>query len=137
MARSPCPIPSLKICLADLNAMGPVVDVAAVFSEEPDKRKVEPASDVDSKAARGGDGAEDRDAGGDAFLGELEACPTTHEDHTAVSGETSIQHCPAEQFVEGVVAADVFAHGHQGAVRVEERGRMETTGAIKEPLSRA
>ena len=50
------------------------------------------------------------------------------------SGSPPSSRAQADQFVHGIVAADVFAEGDQAARRVEEARRMQAAGAVEDGL---
>ena len=65
-----------------------------------------------------------------------DARPLTHNTRSSDRKLFGEQH-PADDFVDGVVAADVFGDALQAAVRGEQAGRVQTTGQIEQPLRRA
>src|SRR5215204_6185299 len=112
----------------------PAVHIKPVAAEKPHQRHAEALGEVDGQAAGGGDGAEDGDAGGEGFLGDLEAAAAADHQEVIGEGEDAFEEGPADDFVDGVVAADVFPQRDKVSSRGEQGGGMETAGGGEETL---
>ena len=77
------------------------------------------ASEVDGEAAGGGDGGDEGDASGEGFLDHLEGNAATEEQDVTVERQEAVHKRMAEDLVEGVVAAHVFAGDDEVAFEVK------------------
>ena len=103
-------------------------------AEKPIRVRPSSRDEFDGEARRGGNGREDGDSGGEGFLGDFEAAPATDQQDVAGEREMALKKRPADDFVDRVVAADVFADFEKTALGVEERGGMETASAAEDGL---
>ena len=78
-----------------------------IFSpaEETDEGLAAFAGEFDGEAAGGGDGSHNRHPGGEGFLQHLEGGAAAEQQDMAAQGQAIFQQRPADDFVEGVVAA--------------------------------
>ncbi len=91
----------------------------------------------DGQAGGRADGGQDRDAGHEGFLHKLEAGAAAHEDETVLERHMARENFGADQFVDGVMAADVFAQELEIALRIEKRGGVQPAGSFEYSLLRA
>ena len=113
------------------------VDVEAVVADKTEQRDVELPGEIHGEGGGGSDGGEDGDTGHEGFLEELEAGAAGDEEDGVVGGELVVHEVMADEFVEGVVAADVFAECEEFAVVIEESGGVEAAGAVEDGLGGA
>ena len=86
------------------------------------------AGEIDGEAGGGGDGGGDGDAGGEGFLHDFERGASADEEDVVGERKFLIQESPAEDFIDGVMAADIFAHNEEVSAEVEEGGGVEAAG---------
>ena len=86
------------------------------------------AGEFGGEAGGGGNGGDDRDAAGEGFLHDLERGAAADQQDVFAEGQFFVEEGPAEDFVDGVVTADIFAECEQVAGKVEERGGVNATG---------
>ena len=65
---------------------------------------------------------------------DLEAGPARNEQDPAVERQLSVEQGEADQLVHRVVPAHVFPEGDQAALRVEQARRVQSAGAVEDPL---
>ena len=72
---------------------------------------------------------------GPGLVHELEARPAAHNHGVAHSRYLAVEQKPANQFVNGVVAANVLANEANATRRVNDSSSMDCAGGIKEILA--
>src|SRR5207249_11829514 len=66
-----------------------------------------------------------------------EAGAARGQDDVRGEREAAFERGPADHLVERVVTSDVFAHADEGALRVEEPRRVQSTGRVEHALGLA
>lgn len=117
-----------------LHPLVAAVDVEAVVAEEADEGDAEGGGEFDGEAGGSAHGADELDAGHGGFLEELEARASAEEQDAVVQWDVAGAQRVAEEFVERVVAADVFAVGEERAGSVEPAGGVDATGEAEGAL---
>src|SRR5579884_471776 len=117
--------------------MGVGVDVDGVAAEEGGDGDAAGVGEVYGEAGGGGDGGDDGDAGDECLEDDLEGEAAADEQHAVAQGQVAVEQGAADELVHGVVAADVFAQGEQGAGGVEEGGGVEAAGVGEDGLAGA
>jgi len=69
------------------------------------------------------------------FLNELKAGAAAEQQDRLRCGEPLLLRGMADELVEGVMAADVFAESHETALVIEETCGMETAGGVEDVLA--
>ena len=88
------------------------VNIQAAFAQEADQGLTVLLGELDGQAGGSGDGSDDGKTGGEGFLHDLESHASADEqDAFGVGGV--FQQAVADDFVQGVVAADVLAQGEE------------------------
>lgn len=85
------------------------IDVEAFGAGEAQEGDAEGVCQVDGEGGGGADGGDEGDAGHQGFLEELEGGAAAEEEEVVIQTVGTGHELLADDFVEGVVAADVFA----------------------------
>src|SRR5918992_220545 len=117
-----------------LDPLVPGVRVKLGTAQESDEGYTEFPCYVHRQAARRGDRAHDGYPGHEALLHDLEAAATADHDDVVAQGQPSLQECPADELVCGVVAAHVLLEGDEVAFCIEERRRVQPSCRLEESL---
>ena len=121
-----------------LEPVGSAVGDHGIAAQEADEGEPGGLGQFDGQRRGGRYRREQWDPGHDGFLGEFETGASRYEEHGAVEREAAVQYGPADDLVDGVVAADVLAdHQHRAGLAVEERGGVQPAGAVERGLRRA
>jgi len=110
------------------------IDVEPIFAHECDECLAAFLREIDREAGRGRYGDHDRNATAERFLQDLEGGATAHDEDCFVERKQGIEQCVAEDFIDGVVAADVFANHDGLAILFEESRGMEAARAVERLL---
>ncbi len=113
------------------------VDVEAVVADEAEEGEVEFLGELYGETGGGADGGDEGNAGHDGFLNQFETRAAREKKNSTVKGEGIFHELMADELVEGVVAADVFAEGEELSALVEEGGGVEAAGAVEDGLGGA
>src|SRR5436190_22898092 len=100
------------------------VDIEAIGPHEPEHRQAVFAGKAHSQARRCADGRQDRNASYGCLLHKLEAHATANQQHAFEERRATRQKGSADQLVQCVMPADIFAETEQIALGVEERSSM-------------
>jgi hypothetical protein len=111
-----------------------VVDVAVPVAEEADEGDVEVFADLYGEAGGSADGSDHGDAAHECFLHELEAGASGEQEQCVAEGCAVGEKFSAEELVDGVVTAYVFAYDEQIAGGVEECGTVDSSRLSEEGL---
>ena len=90
-----------------------VVDVEVIVAKEADEGDIEVFCDLDGEAGGSTYGGDHGDPGHEGFLQELEAGSAGEQEQCVAEGSAVGEKLGAEELVDGVVAADVFASGEE------------------------
>ena len=110
------------------------IDIEARAPQKTDQGDPQPIGHGDRQARRSRDRADDRHARDGGLLQDLEAGPPGYEHDPPGEREFAIEKSATDQFVDGVVAADVFTDNDQAARRVEEARGVQAPGAVEDLL---
>jgi len=111
-----------------------IIDVAVLFAKEADEGDIEVFCDLYGEAGGSTYGGDHGNPAHEAFLQELEAGSAGEQEQCVAEGSAVGEKFGAEELVDGVVAADVFARGEEIARRVEEGRAVDSSGSIEEAL---
>jgi hypothetical protein len=67
-------------------------------------------------------------------LDELKSCSAAHEQQKIRKVGSPGQQLSSDQFIHGIVAADILANSQEIALRIEEGGRVKTSCPLKDGL---
>ncbi len=115
-------------------AVGSGIDNKAAAAEKSDEGEAEFAGELDRKARGRGDRGEDGQAGGEGLLDDLKAAATAHQQEMLRKRQHALKQRCANDLVDGVVAAYIFAEQEETAVGVEECGGVQSTGLAEDGL---
>lgn len=110
------------------------VDIEAFLSEESEQRNAELVRAGHGETGWCADGAHQIDAGDGGFLKEFKARPAAQQKDVPVQREIAPGERGADEFVQGVVAANILMQREKIAVGVEEAGRVKAASGPKNPL---
>ena len=110
------------------------VDVEAAAPDEADHGQAEAVGGLHGQARGRRHGADQRDAGHGGLLDQLEAHPAGEHQHLVRQRKFAGQQRPADELVDGVVAADVLPNGHRLTGPIEGAGGVEPSGLLEDPL---
>ena len=79
-------------------------------------------------------GGQQRNAGHQGLLHQFKAGPAADQDAAVGQRNPPGEELRADQFIDGVVPADILAEREHLAGRVEERGRVQPAGLIEDGL---
>ena len=111
-----------------LYAGWPGVNIHSALAQEADQRLATGFGEVDREARGRGDGGDDQDSRREGFLHDLEGGAATHQEHVVVEWKLFVEQTETDDFVDGVVAANVFSQDDQFALSREHGGGVEPTG---------
>jgi hypothetical protein len=92
------------------------------------------ARELYGKAGGRRDRGKERDSSGKGLLNNLEAASPADKQETILKGQMALLQCPSDNFVYGIVAANVFAKDDQTTPGIKEGGGMETSSAAEDLL---
>src|SRR5215470_19714352 len=118
----------------EANARRAAIDVETPGADKAEQRHVGIPRQFGCEARRRANGGENRDAGGHGLLYQLVTGAPADENQVLGQRHRTREHPGADEFVEGVVAADVFADVQQATLLIEEGGRVQTAGAVEDRL---
>ena len=75
-----------------------------------------------------------RNAGGERFLHDLESAAAADEQHMSAEGQAAFQERPPDYLVHGVVPADIFAQYQQFSAGVKKRRGVQAASPAKDGL---
>lgn len=107
------------------------IDVEATFANEADEGLTAFLGKIDRETGGGGNGNNHRNARRQGFLHDLERSAAAYDQDFFFQGQEGIEQRMAENFVDGVMASNVFADDDQIAVCSEQTGCMEAAGAFE------
>ena len=90
--------------------------------------------EFDREAGRSGDGRNDWNPAGKRFLQNLKGGAAAYHEDMRAQRKQFVQQSVAEDFIDGVVPANVFAQREEFAAEREQAGGMEPTGEMKSGL---
>jgi hypothetical protein len=92
------------------------------IAEETDQGKPASTRHLHCEARRRRYGCENRHAGDERLLHNLESPATAHKKKPFRQRQASSKKGIADRFVYGVVSADILTHKHEPPVRIEQAG---------------
>lgn len=113
------------------------VDIGAVAAEEPAERDACRRGERDREAAGSTDGTDDWNAGGERLLDEFERSPAAQQKDGIVEWPAAGKQGCACDFVDGIVASDIFLKSHEFPCAAEEGGGVLTARAVEGSLGGA
>jgi hypothetical protein len=113
------------------DAFGMGVEVESAFAEKPDEGDLEFVRGLGGEVGRGADGTHEGNAGEGGFLDEFKAGASAKEKEVLGEGDLGLGEGVADEFVDGVVATDVFAQGEEFSGGGEEGGGVEAACGSK------
>src|ERR1051326_8200905 len=118
-----------------LHAFVAYVNIEATVTDESEEGDVEVACEIDGEGGRRAYGGCDRNSRDDLFLHDFEPGAAAEKENRVVESRASFANIRADQLVDGVVAADVFAYAKQISMDIKQSCCVDRAG-LRERLLR-
>ena len=109
------------------DAFGVRIDVHGVIAQEADERDAAGVGQFDGQAGGGGDGGDTGDAGQQGFLNDLERGTATNQQDMLAIRKRVMQQAMPDQFIDGIMTANVFAQEEKFSGAGEEAGGVQSS----------
>src|ERR1700687_5029168 len=106
-------------------------------AQETDQRQSKFTCQLYRETRRRGNRRQEGNARSDRFLHDLEPAATADQQNLTTERQAAAEERPTDNFVHGVVSANVFAQDEQFASRAEKRRRVQSAGSAKDSLGLA
>ena len=110
------------------------VDDESLAAQKTYERQSEFTSELYGQARRRRYRCQQRNAGGERLLHDLEAAAAADEQHMSPEWQAAFQESPPDDLVHGIMSADVFAQDDQFAAGVEKRRGVQAACAAEDGL---
>ena len=90
------------------------IDVEATLAKEAHERDARFGGEVDREGRRSGDRGDEANPRRQGFLNDLEGDSPADHEQVPLEGQLRVQKGSADEFVDGVVTADILANGKGG-----------------------
>src|SRR3954470_20947656 len=107
------------------------VDVESIRAQKAEQRQASLARQLDRETRRRADRGDDRDAGHECLLHQLEAHAAAHHEYSLICWQPPREQLDTDDLVERVMTADVLAQRHQSAIEIEQGRRMKSARGVE------
>src|SRR6476646_10423880 len=110
------------------------VNIEPFRPDEPEQCHPVLARPLDGETRRRADRCNNRNSRHERLLNQLEAHASADDEDALMSWQSSGEELTADDLVEGVMTADILAHGNQPSVEIEQRRGVQAAGRREQDL---